>query len=70
VVSGRSGAADRRDRPGQRADRARLGLLGYSGPVSNDQVSLQFSQQVNGNDALRTGNYAKTLTFTLATTTP
>ena len=30
----------------------------------------EFSQLVNANDALRTGTYAKTLTFTLSTTQP
>jgi hypothetical protein len=47
-----------------------LNLLTYGGPVSNDAVDLQFSQLINANDALRTGAYAKTLTFTLSTTTP
>ena len=47
-----------------------LNLLAYSGPISNDAVSLQFSQLVNANDALRTGAYGKTLTFTLSTTEP
>jgi hypothetical protein len=47
-----------------------LNLLTYSGPVSNDQVALQFSQLINATDALRTGTYSKTLTFTLSTTTP
>jgi hypothetical protein len=47
-----------------------LNLLTYSGPVSNDAVALQFSQLINANDALRTGAYSKTLTFTLSTTTP
>ena len=47
-----------------------LNLLTYDGPISNDQVALQFSQVVNANDALRTGAYSKTLTFTLSTTTP
>ena len=42
----------------------------YSAPVSNDQAQIEFSQLVNMNDALRTGTYAKTLTFTLSTTTP
>jgi hypothetical protein len=31
---------------------------------------VTFKQQVTANDALRTGSYARTLTFTLATTTP
>ena len=47
-----------------------LNLLQYSAPISNDAVSLQFSQLVNANDALRTGTYNKTLTFTLSTTDP
>jgi beta-glucosidase len=47
-----------------------LNLLTYSAPVSNDAVSLQFSQHIGSTDALRTGSYTKTLTFTLSTTTP
>jgi X-Pro dipeptidyl-peptidase len=47
-----------------------LNLLAYDGPVSNDAVALQFSQRINANDALRTGTYSKTLTFTLSTTQP
>ena len=47
-----------------------LSLLSYAGPISNDQVTLGFSQRVNTNDALRTGAYSKTLTFTLSTTQP
>jgi hypothetical protein len=38
--------------------------------VSNDTVTLGFSQLINSGDALRTGTYSKTLTFTLSTTTP
>jgi hypothetical protein len=45
-------------------------LLTYSGPVSNDAVTLNFSQAIGANDPLRTGTYSKTLTFTLSTTTP
>ena len=47
-----------------------LNLLTYSGPVSNDAVTIGFSQLVKSTDALRTGSYAKTLTFTLSTTNP
>ena len=47
-----------------------LNLLTWSAPVSNDPVSIEFKQSINANDALRTGNYSKTLTFTLSTTTP
>jgi hypothetical protein len=45
-------------------------LLTYSGPVSNDAVTLAFRQRIGANDALRTGTYSKTLTFTLSTTAP
>jgi hypothetical protein len=45
-------------------------LLTYTGPVSNDPVSLAFKQPIGATDALRTGTYAKTLTFTLSTTQP
>ena len=42
----------------------------YTAPISNDSVTLTFKQAINANDALRTGTYSKTLTFTLSTTTP
>ena len=45
-------------------------LLTWSAPVSNDAVSLEYSQLVKANDPLRTGSYSKTLTYTLSTTTP
>ena len=45
-------------------------LLTYSGPVSNDAVAMTFRQAIASSDALRTGSYSKTLTFTLSTTTP
>ncbi|MDA0162151.1 M12 family metallo-peptidase [Solirubrobacter ginsenosidimutans] len=45
-------------------------LKTYSTPVSNDAVTLGFRQHVDSSDALRTGAYTKTLTFTLSTTTP
>jgi hypothetical protein len=47
-----------------------LALLSYGGPVSNDSVSIAFRQQIGSGQALRTGAYGKTLTFTLTTTTP
>jgi hypothetical protein len=37
---------------------------------TNDAVTLGFSQKINATDALRTGTYSKTLTFTLSTTMP
>jgi hypothetical protein len=45
-------------------------LLTYSGPASNDAVTLAFEQAIGVNEALRTGTYSKTLTFTLSTATP
>ena len=45
-------------------------LLSYAGPFSNDQVALAFSQTIGQGEALRTGAYGKTLTFTLSTTQP
>ena len=49
---------------------SRLDLLAYNGPVSGDPVTLDFRQAIGAGDALRSGTYAKTLTFTLSTTTP
>jgi sugar phosphate isomerase/epimerase len=45
-------------------------LLTYTGPVNGDIVTLGFRQLINSGDVLRTGNYNKTLTFTLSTTAP
>jgi len=42
----------------------------WSAPVSNDAVTVGFTQRVEATDALRTGAYSKTLTFTLSTTQP
>ena len=47
-----------------------LNLLTYSGPVSNDAVTIGFRQHIAANQPLRTGAYSKTLTFTLSTTNP
>ena len=47
-----------------------LTLLTYNGPRSNDAVGITFKQSIGATDALRTGAYSKTLTFTLSTTTP
>jgi hypothetical protein len=45
-------------------------LLAYAAPASNDPVTIAFQQHVGATDALRTGAYSATLTFTLSTTTP
>jgi amidase len=42
----------------------------WSAPTSNEAVPITFTQAIGATDALRTGTYAKTLTFTLSTTTP
>ena len=47
-----------------------LSLLSHTNPVSNDAIALEFRQHVDAGEALRTGTYGKTLTFTLSTTTP
>jgi PKD repeat protein len=49
---------------------APLSLLTYTGPASNDAVTVSFRQAIGATDALRTGSYSKTLTFTLSTTAP
>jgi hypothetical protein len=45
-------------------------LMTYGAPVSNDAVTVQFRQAIGATDALRTGGYSKSLTFTLSTTAP
>ena len=45
-------------------------LLTSAGPASNNQVTVDFGQSIGASEALRTGSYAKTLTFTLSTTNP
>ena len=38
--------------------------------MSNDAVTIGFTQSIGSTDALRTGSYSKTLTFARATTSP
>ena len=42
----------------------------WAAPVSNEKVTITFTQHIGATDALRTGAYSRTLTFTLSTTTP
>jgi amidase len=42
----------------------------WTGPVSNANAAITFTQQIGSTDALRTGSYGRTLTFTLSTTQP
>jgi hypothetical protein len=50
--------------------RVEIAPASWTGPVSNAAVAITFRQHIGANDALRTGSYARTLTFTLSTTTP
>ena len=47
-----------------------LQLLTYNTPVGLDVATLTFRQAIGQTEALRTGGYSKTLTFTLSTTNP
>jgi beta-glucosidase len=42
----------------------------WSGPVSHATSAITFTQPIGASDALRTGTYSRTLTFTLSTTNP
>ena len=42
----------------------------WSGPTSNDTFAIAFKQSIGRTEALRTGAYTGTVTFTLSTTTP
>jgi hypothetical protein len=57
-----------------RANAAAFGPLGnlltHRAPISNDTVTIDFQQHIGPNEALRTGAYSKSLTFTLSTTRP
>jgi hypothetical protein len=49
---------------------APLSLHSYSGPVSNDALTIRLKQPIGATEPLRTGGYGKTFTFTLSTTAP
>jgi hypothetical protein len=42
----------------------------WTAPTANESVTINFTQHIGETDALRTGAYSKTLTFTLSTTQP
>ncbi|MDA0182236.1 ThuA domain-containing protein [Solirubrobacter phytolaccae] len=42
----------------------------WTAPTSNERVTVTFNQLVKRTDALRTGSYSRTVTFTLSTTAP
>lgn len=45
-------------------------LRTYAAPVSRDEVTLGLKQAIGEKEPLRSGTYAKTVTFTLSTTNP
>jgi hypothetical protein len=53
-----------------RTDNGPLTLLTWNIPISGTNVALGFKQHISASEGLRTGSYAKTLTFTLSTTAP
>lgn len=53
-----------------RTDNGALTLASWAEPISTRKVTLGFKQSIAGDEGLRTGSYAKTLTFTLSTTAP
>jgi uncharacterized protein YjiK len=50
--------------------RVEIAPASWTGPVSNATSTIAFHQHIGANDALRTGAYSRTLTFTLSTTSP
>jgi hypothetical protein len=47
-----------------------LSKAAWTAPTANEPVTVGFTQHVGATDALRTGSYSKTLTFTLSTSSP
>jgi hypothetical protein len=56
--------------PAGSVSNAPLTLLNYAAPVTGDTATLTYTQHIGSSDVLRTGNYSKTLTFTLSALTP
>jgi hypothetical protein len=42
----------------------------WTAPTASEVVTVEFKQAIGAHEPLRTGAYAKTLSFTLSTTTP
>ncbi len=47
-----------------------VALLGYVAPVTNDPVTIGFTQPISATEAPRSGSYSKTLLFTASTLSP
>jgi acetyl xylan esterase AXE1/X-Pro dipeptidyl-peptidase-like protein len=50
--------------------RVEIAPAAWTGPVSNATATITFRQHIGAGEPLRTGSYARTLTFTLSTTNP
>jgi hypothetical protein len=50
--------------------RVEIAPASWTGPVSNATAAITFRQHIGAGEPLRTGSYARTLTFTLSTTNP
>ncbi len=79
VISTAGDAALTSSEPGRLANGAfslaepvqvQLSKTTWTGPASNDPVTIAFKQHIGANEPLRTGSYGTTLTFTLSTTAP
>jgi hypothetical protein len=53
-----------------KAARTPLALTRFGDPVSNNTTTIDFKQSIGADEGLMTGAYAKTLVFTLSTSTP
>ena len=53
----------------QNATQART-IATWTTPVASTPTTITMRQQINNTDVLVSGEYAKTLTFSLSTTTP
>jgi hypothetical protein len=47
-----------------------LAKTAWTAPTSNEKVGVTFKQSIGSSEALRTGSYTGTVTFTLSTTQP
>jgi hypothetical protein len=50
--------------------RVELSKTTWTAPASSDTVDVTFKQRIGSTDALRTGTYSTTVTFTLSTASP
>ena len=70
AAAGAAGQRRRRVRAGRRLRRSDHAEDLVRPDLQRRRSTITFKQSIGANDALRTGTYSKTLTFTLSTTTP